>query len=185
MSPLSFLSLPYEVTVRIALETACIDVIGPPTHLLSLLLTCKAVYAALTRPPDLYGRIFKAKFDTTAARRRFGPIALVSKNLSAQLKSYCLTLQRIRHGDIYAPTLEEDLWNAFFMMMENDGKNAVQLKEYANLPHFVDRLVRQRLHEQRTPEGWPVEDNVKSLSVWLLWMVTDGGKLQSNHTQLT
>ena len=38
MSPLSFLSLPYEVTVRIALETACIDVIGPPTHLLSLLL---------------------------------------------------------------------------------------------------------------------------------------------------
>ena len=32
MSPVSFLTLPYEVTVRIALETACIDVIGPPTQ---------------------------------------------------------------------------------------------------------------------------------------------------------
>lgn len=175
MSRPSLLSCPHEILVRIALETACIDVLGPPRHLPPLLATCRRLYSIFVRSPELYGRIFKAKFDITAARRRFGPIALLSKNLATQLKSYCSSLKRIREGNIHADyeTLEKDLWNAYFMMAENDGKNAVQLIEYARLPDFVNRLVRARLHEELVQGGWPKENTVRSLALWLLWMVTD------------
>lgn len=174
MSPTSLLSFPYEILIKIALETACID-LGPPKHLPALVLTCRRLYDALVRNPELYGRVFKAKFDITAARRRFGPIALLSKNLATQLKSYCVSLKRIREGNIYADqdTLDMDLWNAYLMMTENDGRNAVQLIEYARLPDFVNRLVRARLHEELLEGNWPKENTTRSLALWLLWMVTD------------
>ena len=128
----------------------------------------------LAASTDLYAAIFKGKFDITAPRRRVGPPAVVNRNLVQQLKTYCITLKRIRHGDIYASTLEEDLWNAYAMLLESDGKNAIQLKEYAHLPTFVDRIVRTRLWED-SQHGWPTESPIKSLSVSLLWMVTDRG----------
>ncbi|KAL5533823.1 hypothetical protein ACEPAG_283 [Sanghuangporus baumii] len=181
MSSPSLLSFPYEILIRIALETACIDVLGPPKHLPALLVTCHRLHNAFVRTPELYAHIFKAKFDITAARRRFGPIALLSKNLATQLQSYCVSLKRIREGNIYADseTLEMDLWNAYLMMTENDGKNAVQLIEYARLPDFVNRLVRARLHEELVEGNWPKENTVRSLALWLLWMVTDAATLRT------
>ncbi|THG92603.1 hypothetical protein EW145_g8658, partial [Phellinidium pouzarii] len=158
---------------RIALETACLDVVGPPAHLPALLCASRPIYNALARSHDLFARIFRAKFDVSAPRRRFGPIALLSRNLAKQLTLYCIALKHIRAGDIYAPTLEHDLWTAYLMLSESDGKNYVHLVEYARLPDFVNRLVRARLHEDLTVAGWPTESTVKNLAVWLLWMVTD------------
>ncbi|KAI5119711.1 hypothetical protein M0805_001425 [Coniferiporia weirii] len=172
MSPPSLLSVPYEVLIRIALETACIDVLGPPVHLPALFATSR-LCSTLARSVDLLASIFKAKFDISAPRRRVGPIAVLSRNLAVQLKRYCITLKRIRAGDVYAATLEEDLWSAYLMMTETDGKNAVQLIEYANLPAFANRFVRARLLENILPSGWPVESTVNSLALWLLWFVTD------------
>lgn len=62
------------------------------------------------------------------------------------------------------------------MMMENDGKNAAQLKEYARLPDFVNRLVRTRLPESRGEGNWPEESDTVNLSLWLMWMCTDTGE---------
>lgn len=122
---LPFLAFPYEVQLNIAVDTARINPLGPPTHLPALFASCRAVYDTLGRSQELHARIFRAKFDVSAAHRRFGPVALLSKNLAAQLKTYCTTLKRIKQGDIHAPTLEHDLWEAYLMLMESDGKNYV------------------------------------------------------------
>ena len=169
-------AVPYEVLARIALETACIDVLGPPSHLPALLCTCKHVYYSIGRSDSLLASIFRAKFDTTAVRRRFGPIALLNQNLAIQLRVYCASLGRLRAGDLYASTIDDDLWTSYIMMTESDGKNAVHLKEYARLPAFIDRLVRARLPESRTPSNWPEESDVVNLGLWLMWMCTDAGK---------
>lgn len=171
------LHFPYDLLVRIALETAVADPLGPPHLLTPLLCTCKFLYNELASSTDLYAAIFKAKFDISAPRRRVGPPAVVNRNLVQQLKTYCITLKRIKHGDIHASTIEEDLWNAYAMLLESDGKNAIQLKEYARLPLYVDRIVRTRLWENVTEYGWPQESPVGSLSVSLLWMVTNRGAL--------
>ena len=175
----SLLDIPYDLLVRVALEVAALDSLGPPSHLVPLLCTCRHIHTSLTASSDLFARIFKAKFDISAARRRFGPLALISRNLALQLRTYCTLLQRIKHGDIHAPTLEHDLWNAYAMLLESDGKNAAQLREYANLPAFIDRLVRARLWETKSETGWPVENTVNNLAVWLLWMVADRRECQS------
>ncbi|EJD03492.1 uncharacterized protein FOMMEDRAFT_166890 [Fomitiporia mediterranea MF3/22] len=185
MSRISLPDVPYDILVRIALETACIDVLGPPTHLPPLLATCRPIYNALARSPELNARIFKAKFDVTAARRRFGPIALLNRNLAVQLKSYCISLKRFRAGDVHADTstLETDLWNAFLMLTENDGKNAAQLSQYARFPEFAESLIRSRMLADRESTGWPVETTWKSLAMWSLWMMTDTPALQAEGTE--
>ena len=175
-----FLKFPFEIQLHIALCTACIDdALGPPRHLPALFATCKTIYDILGRSHELQARIFRAKFDVSAAHRRFGPVGILTKNLASQLKIYCSTLKRIRNGDIHSSTLETDLWEAFLMLTESDGKNFVQLTEYAHLPLFADRLVRARLQEDRAPGGWPVESNVTSLATWILWMLTNRGECTS------
>lgn len=167
-----FLRFPFEIQLLIALCTACTDdALGPPKHLPALFATCRTIYETLGRSHELHACIFRAKFDVSAAHRRFGPGALLSRNLASQLKIYCSTLKRIRSNDICSQTLETDLWAAFLMLTESDGKNFVQLTEYAHLPLFADRLVRARLREDRAPGGWPVENNVISLATWILWML--------------
>ncbi len=59
-------------------------------------------------------------------------------------------------------------------MMENDGRNAAQLMEWAGLKLFVDRFVRTRLLDGAT-NGWPRENIINSLAVWLLYATTDEG----------
>lgn len=165
-------SVPYEVLARITLDLACVDgALGPPSHLPAFFAASRTL--ASFASDAILARIFRAKFDTTAARRRFGPIALFNRNLAQQLKIYCVALKRIRGGDLYSPTLGEDLWAAYCMLLESDGKNDIHLREYAHLREFADALVRQRLHENKTTEGWPVEGMIGNLALWCLWMMTD------------
>ena len=96
-------SVPYEVLARITLDLACADdALGPPAHLPAFFAASRTL--ASFSSDAILARIFRAKFDTTAARRRFGPIALFNRNLAQQLKIYCVALKRIRGGDLYSPT---------------------------------------------------------------------------------
>lgn len=168
-------SVPYEVLVRIALDLACADdALGPPKYLPAFFSTSRTLAALAS--DALLARIFRAKFDTSAALRRLGPIALFSRNLASQLKTYSVALKRLRRGDVHSATLAEDLWAAYVMLLESDGRNDVHLREYARLRQFADALVRARLHENKTPEGWPVESVISNLAVWCLWMMTDVGE---------
>jgi hypothetical protein len=48
-------------------------------------------------------------------------------DLAMQLRMYCSNLQYICHGDIYSSCIHKILHTAFFMVIENNGKNAYQL----------------------------------------------------------
>ena len=172
---LSLVNVPHEILVKIALETALVDLLGPPAHLLSLLCTCRRFNRELANSTDLLARIFRAKFDISAIRRRYGPLGILSRNLASQLKVYCSTMRRMRQGDIHSEYLEHDLWVVFFMLSESDGRNAVQLKEWAHVDTFADRIIRTRLYEGPVETGWPVECMRNNLAMWVLWFVTDIG----------
>ncbi|KAH8094756.1 hypothetical protein BXZ70DRAFT_947440 [Cristinia sonorae] len=168
-------SIPTTILELIALETALLDPLGPPADLIPLLQTCQYINHVLSfkRSRHLYALIFRNMFDYRAANRRFGPRACYSSNLAVQLKTYCRTLKHIRRADMDAESLDLDLWNAFFMMSENDGRNAIQL-QWAGLKDFVDRLVRERLwHDRATSHNWPQESTKNALALWLMWFTTD------------
>src|SRR5229473_39184 len=124
--PSPLLALPQELLERIALHLALSNQTGPPVNLIPLLCTCKYVRHALSSN-DLYAKIFQGMFDVDAPRRRLGPRALNSRFLASQLKIYCTALRRIRHGDIFAPDVEDVLRTVFILITENDGKNRAQL----------------------------------------------------------
>jgi hypothetical protein len=63
------------------------------------------------------------------------------------------------------------------MLIENDGKNRYHL-EQAGLPDFVDSFVRERLY-QDAPDGWPADNEINSLALWLLWLSSSEGSSPS------
>jgi hypothetical protein len=170
--------LPAELLELLALEVALLELLGPPKDLIALLCTCRRVhdFLAFDQCYNLFARIFKAKFDISAVRRRFGPKSVRSSSLALQLKKYCTTLQDIRGGNIYSSNIHDILRTAFFMAMENDGKNSFQLA-WAGLDRFVDRFVRTRLCEDaEMNNGWPADNSVNALALWLMWFTTTRGK---------
>jgi hypothetical protein len=168
--PSPLFAIPQELLERIALHLALSSSTGPPVHLIALLCTCKYVRHALSST-DLYSKIFRGMFDVDALRRRLGPRTLHSRFLVSQLKTYCTALRRIRHGDIFAPDVEDVLRTAFILLTENDGKNRAQL-EWANTYGFVNSFVRRRLWHDPV-NGWPRDTPLHSLVLWVMWCMTD------------
>jgi hypothetical protein len=179
--------IPTEILEGIALEVILSTPLGPPSDLIAILSTCKYIHHVLRMEhnPSLYAKAFKGMFDAGAARRRLGPRAMLSSHLADQLTLYCATLQDIRDGDIYSEDLAHTLWTAFFMMMENDGKNRAQL-EWAGLDNFINRRVRIMLYEGRGEfRGWPAENEENALSLWLMAMTLDEGMPYFLHTDIS
>lgn len=146
-----------------------VDDVGPPKQLLTCLSICREITSRLD-VDAVSSRIFRCNFDTSAPERRFAEDAMYPRHLSAQLKAYCSTLRIVKSGDVFAPDLQSHLWNAFFMLTENDGKNARQL-EWADVHQFVDRFIRRRLHEHKEEnDGWPLETAVNSLALCVLYL---------------
>lgn len=171
-----FCRLPLHILEEIGVAVAVDGSPGLPRDIVALLQSCKQVYSQLSYRFNnyLFARIFFAMFDTRPIRRRFGDEAMHSGNLAKQLRTYCLTLKRIRNGDFTAATVCEDLWAAFFMLMENDGRNHAQLAR-AGLSLFVDGFVRQRLWTDRE-QNWPEESSDNTLALFLMWYTSDYGK---------
>ncbi|PCH34350.1 hypothetical protein WOLCODRAFT_62488 [Wolfiporia cocos MD-104 SS10] len=170
--------LPYDVLAHVATELALLQPLGPPAALVPLLLTCRHVHDALCvrHAPDMWARVFRAKFDTRAPLRRLGARTARSSHQVAQLKKLSRALTRIRRGDIYDPGLEADLWTAFVMYMENDGRNEAHL-EWANVHGLVDSYIRTRLWENRH-NGWPAETATNSLAIWVMWCTLTADRLR-------
>ena len=178
----SILRLPLCILEDIALAVAVDDGPGLPRDLIPFLQTCRLVNTQLSFKHNsyLYARLFRIMFDTIAVRRRFGDEVLYSQNLAEQLRTYCTALGRIQARDLQSPI--DTLWQAFFMLMEDDGRNSAQL-EKAGLRVYAEQYVRERLMDRsEESHGWPAESTANALALFLVWHTTDCGTSRRSPT---
>lgn len=166
--------IPLEILEEIALQLVESQPLGPPSDIIDLSTTCSRIHDHLSNPSFL-ARIFKFKFDTTAIRRR-SVVSINSSGYADQLKKYCHVLKVIRSNDFDSLDIEEALFSAFIMMLENDGKNQCQL-DWAGLDAYLLRYLREKLYEDaEASNGWPAENPSNALALWLMWMNTTEGE---------
>ena len=76
--------------------------------------------------------------------------------------------------------LHEMLWTAYLMMLENDGKNERQLREYARL----DRWLRKFWFAEDgascaqiaiRDNAWPPNNDLSAVTMWLFWFLLRPG----------
>ncbi|KAF8552044.1 hypothetical protein OG21DRAFT_1511976 [Imleria badia] len=179
-------SFPLEDLVRscpsvlddIAFYLAVDPLLGPPVNFLSLLLTCRTFYNQLSIANNsaLYARIFHCKFDCEAIERRLSPRWTSAPYLARELRSRFIALQHIKHRNPSLRSDREALWKAYLMLLEDDGRNAMQLLGWANLPDWVLGVVALRSFPLSTSTGQSMshlsDPEGLSLAVWLLWMTS-------------
>ena len=116
------------------------------------------------------------KFDIGAPVRHLGRNRFTFPVLANELRRRCVLLKRIRSLGYWQETIREDLWLAYLMMIENDGRNERQLLDWANLKCYVQGYLKERLAEgSERNSGWPLETEENALAVWLLWLTSDEG----------
>jgi hypothetical protein len=179
----SFESFAPQVLGRIAFFTGTSSLLGPPIDLLALLSTSHTIYNVLsfTTNKQLWADIFKFKFDTEAAARRLSPRWATSECLAAEGRKRFAAMRRIKHE--YGAVAEEhhlgDLWTAYLMLLESDGRNESQLIEWSDIRRFLYHVI---IYRARTPRGssslWLVDTEGTALTVWLLWMTANPGESQ-------
>jgi hypothetical protein len=174
--PSPFHRCPPEVVSRIALWAELLQPLGPAVHHLALLKTCKHVHNALRGTSHFLADVQRAKFDRTASARRFGIHATRASNLAAQLARNSVTIARFHtRGWQSADDFLLDLWNAFLLLSENDGKNREQL-EWARTYEFVNDWVNVHIWHGHMPGNqWPTETTEGALALWIMWMMTTPG----------
>jgi hypothetical protein len=76
--------------------------------------------------------------------------------------------------------LHEMLWTAYVMMLENDGKNERQLREYAHLDDWLrafwfaeDGASFARL--ELVGNSWPPYNDLADVTMWLFWFLLKPG----------
>jgi len=190
---LSLSTVPQEVLEHIAFFTATDTFLGPPSLLLPLLLTSRRINASLSIASNhhLYAIIFCHKFDTAAPIARLGSDRLTSLAFAEELRRRCMVLQRLRvrldsttharHTD-NKMSLYEVLFTAYIMMLENEGKNKLQLVEYG----FIEPWIREfwfnphgsslAIYNIRTGQ-WPLNRPETALGMWLFWFLLKTGEL--------
>jgi hypothetical protein len=136
--------------------------------------TCRTIHNKLAfgAAPYLYDRIFRAKFDIDAPRRRLGEDVIESSNLAKELKKRYLVMNRIRRGDIMSEYAQGDLWLAYLLLVESDGKNENQLIHRAKIQPYVAQYMVEYC-KQTDANKWPLETDALALAVWIFWMVYD------------
>lgn len=186
-----FTAIPCEVVEHIAFFLATDTLLGPPSDLLPLLKlnTRTHSFLAFDSNPHLYSRIFAAKFDTASAKRHFGPNHLSATVLATELKRRFICLKRIRDQlDCVDPDipviatstkdpehLQSVIWTAYLMMVENEGKNEEQLRDYAKIHAWISSywfnedgtsFARVKI----TADLWPRNTPITAAGMWLLWL---------------
>lgn len=101
MPPPSLLDIPHEILSQIGFQVALSTspAPGPPSQLVSLLLTHRSIAAdlSLQANPSLYADILRATWDTDAVDRRYGRALLADANIAAaDLVARWQSLHRIR-----------------------------------------------------------------------------------------
>jgi len=172
LSPLE--RCPPEILERITLFAVEERLVGPPSDLLALLTTSKTVHFALSpkNNNNLYARIFALKFDTAAASRRLTRRWLTNRSLATELRLRFEALGRIRNGPINGPMLQYDLWTVFFILLDHDHKNALQLTEWARAHTFAQAVAEFWLGGNYGPE---FSENSGGLVCTIIWELVREG----------
>lgn len=178
LSPLE--SLPLNVFSSIALYAAENSFLGPPVDLLALSLTSRTLRntLALSTNTHFWGQLFEFKFDKAAVSRRLGDRWTTSGCLAQEANKRYAAMSRIRRGIVVGEHHKDDLWTAYLMMLESDGKNERQLIEWANIRRYLYIAI---FYRARAPRGhscsWFSDAEGTSLVLWLEWMTACPGKL--------
>lgn len=183
--PHGLATVPNEILEHIALFSGISDELGPPSALFDLLTINRHFHdvLALKYNPHLYSRIFAFKFDTAALLRRFGPGKLTATDFAIELQRRCIILKRIRaqvdclinpDGSPQDPSILAVVWLSYLMMLENDGKNKRQLREYGRINEWLRQYWfhnegASKAHVDLQVRHWPGKDTLASLAMWLFW----------------
>jgi hypothetical protein len=171
----SFERLVPDVLENIALFTVSELLLGPPTEIVSLLQTSRTCYHLLSfeNNAQLFANIFRAKFDCAAPARRLGPRWMSSPSLASELRKRFMALKRIKIRDT---SCADDLWTAYLLMSENDGRNERQLIEWAGIEGYLPLAIAYRSRPSPGyPPSWFTDTEWTSLITWLLWMTSTRG----------
>ena len=189
MPPLDI--IPQEVLEHIAFFVATSTFLGPPSDLVPLLASSRRIYSQLsiTSNHHLYARVFTHKFDLKPAMRRLGKESFSPVTISAELRRRFIYLKRLRaRADAYQPkgekpqdTLHQLLLHSCIWLLESDGRNERQLREYGKLDCWLHDFwfshdgASRAMHMIQDNE-WPIEDQNTTLAMWLYWLLVKPGK---------
>ncbi|KAG6919878.1 hypothetical protein DXG01_015586 [Tephrocybe rancida] len=175
-------AFPLEIFNNIVLELTHLQPLGPPSIVIPLMQTCRTIYELLLSDnnPNLYGSVYRHKFDTAAVTRR--AFCLTPSQCTIQLQQAFAAMRIIRSGDVYTGEVEANEWDMglvdalrilFVMMLDDEGRNARQILLWAHADVFVKKLIMHRLYEgSEDNDGWPLDDSVNAYGLWLMWLLT-------------
>ncbi|CAE6452440.1 unnamed protein product [Rhizoctonia solani] len=178
----AFNSLPPEVIQHIAVAACGLTLAGPPNELAMLLPVSRAVNAALCveHNPGLYARIFSCKFDSRAPKRRYADAGkpLTAQSFANELPRRWIALKRIRRVSSAGRLIvcsedqeRDDLWLAYLMCIESDGRNWKQL-DWARINGYLRAVAGEELMPSPRP-GYMIESTTRALALWLMWFMTE------------
>lgn len=165
-------SIPLDILQHIAFLAGSSSTFDPPVDLFRFLQTSSTIYRSLNvhAAPHLYSHIFLTKFDVRAAQRRYRR-RLPDSIRCAELLSRSRLLKRSHRTDLSSDGLIQDLWTAFWMVLENDDLNIQQLY-HANFRHFLLYLARVFLPDGRGDMYFGKDSaecrTAKKIILWLL-----------------
>ena len=85
-------------------------------------------------------------------------------------------MKRIRQGVVAGQHHLSDLWTAYLMFLESDGKNESQLLEWSDIRRYLYHVI---FFKANAPQGsafsWFSDTEGTALTVWLLWMTASAG----------
>ncbi|KAK8861448.1 hypothetical protein IAR55_002267 [Kwoniella newhampshirensis] len=166
-----------------------------PSAILPLLYASKSINEAISfdNNPQLYHKLFRATFDYAALDRRYNWMVsnltnLANKgkkifNLFADPRSWaidyrsrwesCMRMRKVaEYRQVEIPgvcdkeTFIADLWNVWFLLTENDGKNLRFLDQRCHLKVFLETYYKDDLLKESLVPGYPRETGDKSLATW-------------------
>ncbi|KAK7045409.1 hypothetical protein VNI00_007662 [Paramarasmius palmivorus] len=188
MVPHTLGSIPPEILEQIAYHVDADTFLGPPSSIIPFLSVNRWTYSSLSLSSNtgLYARIFLRKFDISAATRRVGSERLSTTVLAQELRTRCMVLKRIRSrcdartDERYRirdnDTLHNILAQSYLWMLENEGKNERQLREYARMDlwlndYWFSLLGSSGASRDIQLEMWPHHTRDTILAMWLYWFL--------------
>ncbi|KAL7419728.1 hypothetical protein Q5752_005644 [Cryptotrichosporon argae] len=196
-------SLPAPVLSRIAAAVVLSSPRKHPSALVPLLRTCRAVHNALAfdANPALYNLLFRATFDYAALTRRYAwmiehlaDVAGRGRNifdLFSQPRSWAIDYRTrwelarrmrltIALDRLPADGLAGDLWNAWFLLTENDGNNIRFLEDECRFARWIVIYYRDSMLKDSLVPGYPRETGEKALAMWCALL--SGTDVQAEET---
>ncbi|KAI0830278.1 hypothetical protein BC628DRAFT_1313421 [Trametes gibbosa] len=180
-------TIPQEVLEHVAFFVATENFLGPPDGVLGLLAVDRRTHSALSMSsnPFLWSRIFAFKFDSPSAFQRLSSRLITPQEICEELKLRCALLKRIRRrtdslatsyslSPTHRDALRSILYTAYLMMLENEGKNDRQLREYAGFDVWLKDFLFHPSGASLAASSikvdlWPPNDERSALALWLFW----------------